>query len=214
MLRLQCSQFAKKRITSTKPMPKAGPDVKKKILRTDVWWVKLTKLYQATPFYKLPKFFKEKINNLPPYVDRSTLGILIFSGTVFGIVYGRNEYIYRTQSKLHTNNNYVFDAVKLIEQDFRLKMAFGGEVIFQEITKNAVNEYEEDPVDGTITARCFCNVKGVNSAWGRVAVEAHRDKDFNWELQRVYLDFFRDEDAKPLFIQIFPEIKETVESNS
>ena len=97
--------------------------------------------------------------------------------------------------------------MKLIEKDVRLKYAFGGEIIFDGITKNAVSEYEEDPVDHTITARCFFNVKGVNEASGRVACEACRDGDFNWKLNRVYLDFFRDEKAKPLFIQIYPEIQ-------
>ena len=47
-------------------------------------------------------------------------------------------------------------------------------------------------------------MKGANSASGRVAVEAHRDGEFNWSLTRVYLDFFKDEKSRPLFIQILP----------
>ena len=185
-------------------MPKAGPETSKTIKRSEVWWIKLTKLYQATPIYKIPKWTLSKINNLPTYVDKSTLGILVFTSLVFAGVYGQNEYVYQTQSKLHTENNYPFDALKVIESDIRLKYAFGGEVIFDGITKNAVSEYDEDPVDHTITARCFFNVKGVNAASGRVAVEAHRDAEFNWVLRRVYLDFFREEKARPLFIQILP----------
>merc|ERR1712178_143284 len=210
MLRLQCANLVKKRriVQDSKPlMPKAGPDTSSKSIKSfDVWWVKLTKFYQATPVYKFPVWIKNKINNLPPYVDRSTLGILVFTSIVFGIIYGKNEYLYQTQSKLHTENNYPFEALKLIESDMRLRYAFGGEIIFDGISRNGASEYEENAVDGTIIARCFFDVKGVNDAKGRVAVEAKRDSNFDWTLQRVYLDFFRNEKAKPLFIQILPVI--------
>ena len=166
MLRLQFLKYArpggfqkitpKRRIiptTKSPPMPKAGPETSKTIKRSEVWWIKLTKLYQATPIYKIPKWTLSKINNLPPYVDKSTLGILVFTSLVFAGVYGQNEYVYQTQAKLHTENNYPFDALKVIESDMRLKYAFGGEVIFDGITKNAVSEYDEDPVDHTVCSK-------------------------------------------------------------
>ena len=162
-------------------MPKAGPETSKTIKRSEVWWIKLTKLYQATPIYKIPKWTLSKINNLPPYVDKSTLGILVFTSLVFAGVYGQNEYVYQTQAKLHTENNYPFDALKVIESDMRLKYAFGGEVIFDGITKNAVSEYDEDPVDHTVRQERLVGVgMGVGVGVGVGLKDPRLDLTRNW----------------------------------
>ena len=81
----------------------------------------MSKLWMATPFYKIPKATQRLVNKLPPYVDRAHLLVLTIMTGVYAIAYARNEYQFQMDTKLHTENNYPFEALKLIESDLRLQ---------------------------------------------------------------------------------------------
>ena len=156
---------------------------------------KVAKFYESAFWFK-----KQKEKSKSKFYD-GNMDIKIMLALLFG---GGCYYLYVDRKwKLHFNNNYHNKAINEIKKDIRLKVAFGGDLVFKEFLKAGESCLTKD------VARVMFYVTGPNKKEGVVMCEAVYDEEnFEWVLSRVYLDFWADpknKDLPPVHMQIFPK---------